>query len=165
MSPQRREDRNLTASRTAPATYPPPSMKSLPRPKISRASRRTAHPPKQRPYPTRQYPHPTTTHRTLNPEPVTPLPESESAPNLPYFITRTKSNELPIYTDFKRGGNLKLTLVRKVDGDKECLRDELRAVLGLGRKEDCVVNAVTGQVVIKGHWKGMVERFLRVRRF
>jgi len=73
-----------------------------------------------------------------------------------------------VYHDVKRGGNLKLTLVRKVDGKVEALRDELRTTLGtsVGLDQDrVVVNGVTRQVVIKGHYKMEVERFLRERRF
>lgn len=61
-----------------------------------------------------------------------------------------------------------MTLVRKVDGKVEALRDELRTMLGtsVGLDQDrVVVNGVTRQVVIKGHYKMEVERFLRERRF
>lgn len=61
-----------------------------------------------------------------------------------------------------------MTLVRKVDGKVEALRDELRTTLGtsVGLDQDrVVVNGVTRQVVIKGHYKMEVERFLRERRF
>ena len=162
-----RVDGNLVASRTASPTYPPQSMKSDPRPKLSRASRRTAHPRPKRPYPTRQPTHAPVQAQKLAPEPIVPLPEDQSAPNLPYFITRTRSNELPVYTDLKRGGNLKLTLVRRVSGQVEALRDGLRESLGLLGKdrEKVVVNGLTGQVVIKGMVRGEVVRFLRERRF
>jgi large subunit ribosomal protein L49 len=105
------------------------------------------------------------------PEPVTPLPEAESAPNLPYFVTRTQNNELPVYSDYKRGGNLKLTLVRKVSGDPSALRDalrrELRDMMGgeSVARERVVVNERTRQVVIKGLVRDQVVRFLRERRF
>lgn len=165
-------DLNLIASRTASPTYPPRSMTSLPRPKESKASRRTAHPRPQRAYPTRQPTHTPVTPRKLIPEPVTPLPADQCAPNLSYFVTRTRSNELPVYQDRKRGGNLKLTTVRKIDGDPSVLRDELRIALGFvgangtkGKVEDCVVNPLTRQVVMKGHFKPRVERFLRERMF
>lgn len=73
-----------------------------------------------------------------------------------------------MYTDYKRGGNLELTIVRKVDGDLEALREGLRGVLvrvvGLdpGR---VMINGLARQVVVKGLVKGVVERFLRERRF
>ena len=73
-----------------------------------------------------------------------------------------------MYSDSKRGGNLKLTLVRKVSGEVGVLRDALREVLrasvGLD-KERVVVNERTRQVVIKGEVKSVVLRFLRERRF
>jgi large subunit ribosomal protein L49 len=73
-----------------------------------------------------------------------------------------------VYSDFKRGGNLKLTLVRRVSGEVGVLRDALREVLrasvGL-EKERVVVNERTRQVVIKGEVKSVVLRFLRERRF
>ncbi|KAF2481939.1 mitochondrial large subunit ribosomal protein-domain-containing protein [Neohortaea acidophila] len=163
-TPSHNEDPNLVASRTASPTYPPPSMKSLPRPKLSRASRRTSQPPKQRPYPTRQPSHHQPAPPKLIPEPVAPLPPAECAPNLAYFVTRTRNNELPVYHDSKRGGNMKLTLVRKIDGEVEVLRDQLRARLHL-KKEDCIVNPITRQVVMKGHWKPEVANFLRERQF
>lgn len=139
-------------------------MKSLPRPKESRASHRTKHPRPTRHYPTRHPSHTAPTPPTLTPQPIEPLPEHQCAPNLPYFVTRTPSNELPVYTLRKRGGNLKMTRVKKVDGRVETLREELRGVLGVGEK-DVVVNGVTGHVMVKGHWKPVIERFLRERRF
>jgi large subunit ribosomal protein L49 len=102
------------------------------------------------------------------PEPVAQLPKEQSAPNLPYFVSRTESNELPVYSDFKRGGNLKLTLVRKISGEVGVLRDALRETLKLSvglDKDRVVVNERTRQVVIKGQYKDQVVRFLRERRF
>ena len=58
-----------------------------------------------------------------------------------------------------------MTRVRKIDGDASVLRDELRKALGLTKKEECVVNPITGHVVLKGHFKDPVSRFLRERMF
>lgn len=57
-----------------------------------------------------------------------------------------------------------LTRIRKIDGNVEALRDELTGVLGLEAKQ-AVVNQLTRQVVLKGHRKPEVERFLRERMF
>jgi large subunit ribosomal protein L49 len=100
----------------------------------------------------------------LIPEPVEALPDHLCAPNLAYYITRTSSNELPVYQLRKRGGNLKMTRIKKIDGRPETLRDELQAKLGLQEKE-AVVNAVTKHVVLKGFWKNEVDQYLRERRF
>ncbi|EME40148.1 hypothetical protein DOTSEDRAFT_28054 [Dothistroma septosporum NZE10] len=161
---QQQEDRNLAASRHAPEAYPPPSMKSRPRPKESKASRRTSYPQKERHYPTRQPSHHQPELPKLIPQPVQLLAPEKCAPNLPYFVTRSANNELPIYTLRKRGGNLKMTRVKKVDGDRMKLRDALRIALGVGEK-DCVINSVTGHIMIKGHHKPVIEKFLRARKF
>jgi large subunit ribosomal protein L49 len=92
------------------------------------------------------------------------LPEEQSAPNLPYFVTRTRAHELPIYEDAKRGGNLFLTYVKKVDGDLTALRDVLREKLSLDEKH-VIINARTRHVIIKGHYKQEVIQYLRERRF
>lgn len=157
-------DPNLVASRTASPTYPPPSMRSNPRPKESHASHRSSHPKKERNYPIRSATHRQPVVPKLIPEPVEPLAEHLCAPNLAYFVTRTPSNELPIYTLRKRGGNMRLTRVKKIDGKPEVLRDELKELLGLEEK-DAVINRVTGHVVLKGHHRPKVERFLRERKF
>nr|POE96937.1 54s ribosomal protein img2, mitochondrial [Quercus suber] len=157
-------DPNLLASRTASATYPPASMKSLPRPKESRASHRSRHPTKQRDYPTRHTTHTPTERSALIPSPVVARPEQQCAPHLAYYVNRTSSKQLPIYLLRKRGGSLKLTQVRKIDGSAEALRDALRTELGLGDKE-AVVNPITRHVVLKGHFKPQVQRFLKERLF
>lgn len=59
---------------------------------------------------------------------------------------------------------MKLTRVKKIDGNVEALRDELRAGLGLDGKE-VVVNPLTRQVMVKGHRRTEVEKFLRERMF
>ncbi|KAJ9628888.1 54S ribosomal protein img2, mitochondrial [Taxawa tesnikishii (nom. ined.)] len=156
--PREAVDPNLIASQTASPSYPPPSLRSLPRPKESRASHRTSQPTKLRNYPDR------VRKPSATPAPAEPLPESQCAPHLPYFVTRTPSNELPIYHLRKRGGNLRQTRVKKISGSIDALRAELEGVLGVPTKE-CVINRVTNHVVIKGWHKGTIEEFLMRRKF
>ncbi|WPH04357.1 Hypothetical protein R9X50_00724700 [Acrodontium crateriforme] len=163
-SSQASADPNFIASQTASPVYPPPSFKSLARPKESRSSRRTAYPRKERAYPTRQPSHSPTTYTPLTRAPITPLSDELCAPNLPYFVSRTPSNELPIYLLRQRGGSLHLTRVKKIDGSIEAFRDALREELGLGEKE-ATINPITKHVILKGHWKPQVEQFLRKRKF
>ncbi|KAF2864189.1 hypothetical protein K470DRAFT_209660 [Piedraia hortae CBS 480.64] len=153
-------DPNLVASKTASPSYPPPSN-SLPRPKESRASHRTSHPRPVRAYPTRQQTHEGVQRSKLAPEPVDFLPAEHSAPNLPYFVMRTRNGELPIYQQRKRGGNLELTEIKKVDGRVEALKERLWQDLGLKGS----INPVTRHVVLDGHHKQRVLRYLRERRF
>lgn len=157
-------DPNLVASETASPSYPPPSLKSIPRPRESHASHRTSQPTKIRNYPDRA-PRKTQLSGATSISPSAPaLGENDVAPNLPYYVTRTPSNELPIYTLKKRGGNLRQTRVKKITGSIDALRDSLQQLLAVPEKE-CVINRVTNHVVIKGWHKPRIEEFLAARKF
>jgi len=92
------------------------------------------------------------------------LPESESAPNLAYYVTRTPSNYLPIYEERKHGGNYLQTRVKKIDGSPEVLREALEKELAVPKKE-CEINKLTGHLLIKGLHKRRIDAFLKARRF
>ncbi|KAJ4365923.1 54S ribosomal protein img2, mitochondrial [Neocucurbitaria cava] len=77
-----------------------------------------------------------------------------------YHVSRSATKNLPIYTDYKRGGNLRLTTVRKITGDASALRDELRVLLNK-REGEVSVNGLTGHVVVKGHCAGRLRGFWR----
>ncbi|KAF7191674.1 39S ribosomal protein L49, mitochondrial [Pseudocercospora fuligena] len=139
-------------------------MGSRPRPKESKASRRTAHPTKERHYPTRRPSHHQPEMPKLIPDPVQPLADSQCAPNLPYYVSRSNFNSLPIYLLRKRGGNLKQTRIKNIDGDRLKMKLDLCKALNLPA-DKAAVNAVTGHIVVRGHWKPQVERFLRERKF
>ncbi|KAF2869032.1 mitochondrial large subunit ribosomal protein-domain-containing protein [Massariosphaeria phaeospora] len=90
-----------------------------------------------------------------------PTPQIELPPPK-YHIARTASKNLPIYTDYKRGGNLHLTTVRKITGDMAALRDELRVFLNK-KDEDVKVNTLTAHVIVKGHHHVDIAEFLKSR--
>lgn len=73
---------------------------------------------------------------------------STSAPVKPYRVERTGTKNLPVYLLSKRGGNLKQTKVRRIEGNINVLRTELQEALGL-EKEDVVINQLTQQIIIK----------------
>jgi large subunit ribosomal protein L49 len=77
-----------------------------------------------------------------------PKAPSRPASTEPYFVGRTKSNNLPVYKLAKRGGNLQQTKIQKVEGDTSILRTQLQSALGLSEKE-VVVNPVTSHIIIK----------------
>jgi large subunit ribosomal protein L49 len=85
-----------------------------------------------------------------------------SLPPPRYHVSRSASKNLPIYTDYKRGGNLHLTTVRKITGDLSALRDELRVFLNK-KNEDVKINSLTSHVVVKGHHTGEIAKFLAAR--
>jgi large subunit ribosomal protein L49 len=110
-----------------------------------------------------------------------PSPEQIAA--LPYRISRTPSNSLPIYLLRKRGGNLHQTKLRKIEGNIAALRTDLKEALQLEDK-DVVINQLTKQIIIRvcsvltvemvmtdlltedqGHRKPDVAKFLEERQF
>lgn len=66
----------------------------------------------------------------------------------PYFVSRTPSQNLPVYHLAKRGGNYKLTVVKKIEGNKQALRQSLAEALGI---DDMLVKVKvpTGHVEVK----------------
>ncbi|KAH6637683.1 mitochondrial large subunit ribosomal protein-domain-containing protein [Boeremia exigua] len=104
-----------------------------------------------------------TAARAAKTTPFTPatMPQMPQSPPL-YHVARSATRNLPVYTDFKRGGNLHLTTVRKTSGNLHALRDELRAWLAK-KEEDVYINPLTGHIVVKGHHKSKVMAFLEDR--
>ncbi|KAI7862219.1 mitochondrial large subunit ribosomal protein-domain-containing protein [Spinellus fusiger] len=43
----------------------------------------------------------------------------------PYFISRTSNKELPVYTEIRNGGTRQLTIIRRIEGDAEALKNEI----------------------------------------
>jgi large subunit ribosomal protein L49 len=94
----------------------------------------------------------------------TPAALSIELPPPKYHVSRSSNKNLPIYTDYKRGGNLHLTTIRKITGDLSQLRDELRVYLNK-KNEDVKINPLTQHVVVKGHHSGLIKGFLEQRGF
>ncbi|KAH6872618.1 hypothetical protein J4E91_001000 [Alternaria rosae] len=95
-------------------------------------------------------------------KPKTPRAPKLSLPPPKYAVSRSANKNLPIYTDYKRGGNLHLTTVRKITGDISALRDELRVFLNK-KNEDVKINSVTQHVIVKGHHPAEIATFLKAR--
>jgi len=94
--------------------------------------------------------------------PLTPPPPPPSRPAKPYYVTKTPSNLYPVYTMKKRGGNMKLTKLRRIEGDVAALRRDLQEALGMEDKE-VVINQLTRHIIVKGHKKPEIEAFLKDR--
>ncbi|AEO58529.1 hypothetical protein MYCTH_2305931 [Thermothelomyces thermophilus ATCC 42464] len=115
----------------------------------------------------------TTTTRTTtasNPppssSPAAQEPASVTQPQVakPYFVRRTPSNQLAVYHLAKRGGNKKLTTIKKVEGDRARFRSALAQGLGLPEK-GVVVNNLTGHIIVPGHRKEEVTGWLEKQGF
>ncbi|KAI9049358.1 hypothetical protein LZ554_006392 [Drepanopeziza brunnea f. sp. 'monogermtubi'] len=56
---------------------------------------------------------------------------------------------------------MKLTRVKRIEGDLAVLRQDLQTVLGLEDGKAVVVNPVTRQVIVKGHFKSQIQQFFQ----
>ncbi|KAL8998461.1 MAG: hypothetical protein Q9169_002498 [Polycauliona sp. 2 TL-2023] len=106
-------------------------------------------------------PSPTSSSRkTTTPEQPPPPPIPDITQSLPYHIHRTPSQQLPVYQLAKRGGNLLLTRLRKIDGDITRLKEELQQALGL-KQEQISINQLTKHIIIKVRFR--VHRIARLK--
>ncbi|KAF3005122.1 hypothetical protein E8E13_010240 [Curvularia kusanoi] len=95
--------------------------------------------------------------------PFTPATQPQIPLDPPrYHVGRSTNKNLPVYQDYKRGGNLHLTSVRKISGDLHALRDELRTYLSK-KESEVTINSLTQQVVVKGHHREEINAFLKAR--
>ncbi|PKX92156.1 mitochondrial 54S ribosomal protein mL49 [Aspergillus novofumigatus IBT 16806] len=92
--------------------------------------------------------------------------------NLPYFIRRTASNQLPVYLVTKAGGTKQQTKIQKTEGDLEALRSDLARYLGLEsgdprapKSPDVTINRLNGHIIVKGWRKPEIQKFLLERNF
>ncbi|KAI9850740.1 MAG: hypothetical protein M1838_005151 [Thelocarpon superellum] len=81
-----------------------------------------------------------------------------------WLIRRTHSKNLPVYQVTKRGGNLRQTEVKKVEGDVTVLKGQLQKYLNLEPAE-VVINPRTQHIVIKGHRQEDVLGFFKEHGF
>jgi hypothetical protein len=91
--------------------------------------------------------------RAVTRPPIQVLPTPLSVPvasqtELPYHISRTPSQMLPVYHNSKAAGMQKFTMIKKVDGDKKVFIADLVAALSVPR-ENVKLNPVTGSINIK----------------
>ncbi|OJJ00194.1 hypothetical protein ASPVEDRAFT_129085 [Aspergillus versicolor CBS 583.65] len=105
---------------------------------------------------------------------ITPPPAAANLQltNLPYFIRRTPSNQLPVYLITKAGGTKQQTKIQKTEGDLDALRNDLARYLGLESGErnapkssEITINRLNGHIVVKGWRKPEIQKFLLERNF
>ncbi|GIK01566.1 hypothetical protein Aspvir_005604 [Aspergillus viridinutans] len=103
---------------------------------------------------------------------VPPPGASLQLTNLPYFIRRTASNQLPVYLVTKAGGTKQQTKIQKTEGDLEALRSDLARYLGLEsgdprspKSPDVTINRLNGHIIVKGWRKPEIQKFLLERNF
>ncbi|KAK3400434.1 mitochondrial large subunit ribosomal protein-domain-containing protein [Sordaria brevicollis] len=110
-------------------------------------------------------PQPTPTQTQTPEAPAAPATQSSTASppastkKLPYLVGRAWTQRLPVYQLAKRGGNKKLTQIKKVQGDGQAMRRDLAKFLGVEEKE-VRVKVPTGHLEVDGHRKEEIVKFL-----
>ncbi|KAI9861502.1 MAG: hypothetical protein M1824_002394 [Vezdaea acicularis] len=89
---------------------------------------------------------------------------SKPPPTEKYFVSRSKSGNLPVYLQAKRGGNLRQTKIQKIEGDVSILQKQLIEALALS-KDQVTINYLTKHIIIKGWKRQEVMDFLGSRNF
>jgi len=87
------------------------------------------------------------------------VPPAAEKPDLPFFINRTKTNNIPVYLNRKGMGDIHVTRIRKVQGDlkelERCVRHRL------GDDHHYQVNEITSQLKIKGDHRDTLVRWFK----
>ncbi|PWW74925.1 hypothetical protein C7212DRAFT_207641 [Tuber magnatum] len=78
---------------------------------------------------------------------------------LPYFVYRTENNNLPVYQEYKAGGNKLQTRIRRVEGDLRFLRNQIENAFQM-QKGQVKINSLAGHVIVKGRRRDEIVRFL-----
>ena len=82
---------------------------------------------------------------------------------LPYFISRTENNNLPVYQEYKEGGNKLQVRIRRVEGDLQFLKNQIEEAFQM--KGGVRINPLAGHVIVKGRRRDEIVRFLSDLRF
>jgi large subunit ribosomal protein L49 len=81
-------------------------------------------------------------------------------------VSRTSTNNLPIYSDIKAGKTLKQTRIRKITGDVHALRNDIVKALQLDpEREKAEINALTGHILIKGWHTRRLQKWMIEKGF
>ena len=74
---------------------------------------------------------------------------------LPFLVERTHKNNLPVYTDFKMGGQQKRTIIRNITGDVVQFKEELAKIVS-----NAPVYEKMGRVEVHGLHSAKVKLWL-----
>ncbi|KAK4132110.1 hypothetical protein BT67DRAFT_426010 [Trichocladium antarcticum] len=81
-----------------------------------------------------------------------------------FHIGRSASGNFPVYQMSRAGGNKKLTVVKKVEGDAAAFQAELTTSLNLPA-DKVVYNQHTRHIVVLGHHKPLILEWLEKMGF
>ncbi|KAL7938883.1 mitochondrial large subunit ribosomal protein domain-containing protein [Trichoderma chlorosporum] len=93
-----------------------------------------------------------------------PTKTPEELVSLGYIVRRTPSVQLPIYRRWQSGGTRQVVLIKKIDGDRVRLLEDLAGGLGIAR-EDVRINPTTQHIELKGDHFDKARGWLLERGF
>ncbi|OAQ66435.1 ribosomal protein L49/IMG2 [Pochonia chlamydosporia 170] len=93
-----------------------------------------------------------------------PTKSPEEFTGSPYIVRRTPSAQLPVYRRFTSGGNREVVFIKKVDGDRKKLLEDLVESLGVSRG-DIRLNPLTQHLELKGNFYDRTKSWLLERGF
>ncbi|RYP81129.1 hypothetical protein DL769_002138 [Monosporascus sp. CRB-8-3] len=96
--------------------------------------------------------------------PSTTSPQPAPKVQLPYFVSKNNLDNFSVYHRRKAGGNLKVTLLKRAEGNLQALKHDLKEALQL-RDADVSVNSVTKHIMVRGHRRDEILHFLRTMGF
>jgi large subunit ribosomal protein L49 len=86
---------------------------------------------------------------------TSPPAAGEAPVGLPFAVSRTALGQsLPVYTEYKGGRTKVVTVVRRIRGDVDALKEELEKVC-----EGAEIDIRLGKVVITGNYHGRVKMY------
>ncbi|KAG2377824.1 hypothetical protein C9374_008909 [Naegleria lovaniensis] len=86
-----------------------------------------------------------------------PLKETQ---DLPFHVSRSAYGSLPVYLDYKNGRTKTITIVRKIKGDLNKLKDDISKITG----EEVTLRA-GDQLEVKGNHARILRLYLRAVGF
>ncbi|CAG8492876.1 1400_t:CDS:2 [Diversispora eburnea] len=86
----------------------------------------------------------------------------------PYFLHRTQFMNLPVYSDIRNGKSRVLTVIRRVEGDIQALRDDIKREVfpnDTATRSIIGINHTNNQIVIKGDHTYKMKKWLIKKGF
>ena len=92
-------------------------------------------------------------------EDMTPLDNSVTTRGK-YFVGRSETGNLPVYTDYLGGGNKVVTEIKKIRGDPVQLKLDLQERLPFIDKKNWRVVPTSNKIVVKGNYCSEIKKVL-----
>ncbi|KAI9303471.1 mitochondrial large subunit ribosomal protein-domain-containing protein [Cunninghamella echinulata] len=87
------------------------------------------------------------------------------ANNKSYIVSRTSNHGLPVYSEIKNGGTQQLTIIRRIEGDVEALKDEIVTLFPDAPKNHIRINPTNNHILIKGLYVNEIKQWLANKGF